>query len=482
MSTARAVMKNAAVLLAGRVISIGLGVAYIAVLARYIHAVGMGKIATGTSLVSMLDVVVGFGLSEVIVRDVAADRTKADAYVPNVLLLRLLLSIALGAVILGISTIVGYPSDTRQIIYLYGFTYIFDDFTDVAFSIFNAHERMEYAAFLQTGRDVVNVALTFGAIYLRAGLVATVIASALASLLKLAASLLILRWRFVRSRLRIDPQLCQKLLIVALPFAIQSSVQLVNRQVGTFLLSLYRPAEEVGWFSAANALISYMLLLPTMFMQAIFPVFARFHVASKEAQQLAYRTSFRYLLLVGLPLCAGTIVTAGHVTALLYGQGFENAALAVRILALILGWMFGFANGALMNATGGQTIFAAMSTAGVAMNIVAAMVLIPRLGYIGASISAIVSGGFWFLPETLVCHKRVGIRVPYGLAIKAFVSAVLMASVVASLLRAGVILFAAIAIAPLVYGALLVVLRAVDREDWMMLARLLKRRAGPEHA
>ncbi len=477
MNTARIVVKNTTVLLFGRALSLGLGIVYVAVLARYVQAAGMGKIATATSLVSILILLANFGLSQLVIRDVASDKAKASTYVLNALLLRVLLSVVFGIVIVGITAITKYPYDTTVIIYIYGFVYILDELTDVAFSIFKAFERMEYPAAIQSGRDIANVVLSLGAIYLRASLITIVLASAVASFLKLVVSLAVLRRRFVRPRLQIDRDLCRQLVVAALPFAALVFIPVVNRQIDTVVLSLYHSEEEVGWFSAANTLITYLLLVPNTFLQAIFPVFARFHSSSRDALRQAYRTFFKYLLLLGSALCVGTIVTADQVIALVYGPGFESAVLALRILAFQLFWMFGFANGALLNATGGQTFLAAIMGAGAALNVVLAFLLIPRFSFVGASIAPIASAGVLFFPITLACHRRLGARVPYALAIKSLLSSVLMGVVVALFLRAQINLFLVVlAIAPVVHGVLLVIFRAIGHEDILMLTHLFRRR------
>jgi len=471
MSTAKTVIKNTTILLVGRFLSIGLGIVYVAALARYIHAAGMGKIAIATSLVSILNLIINFGLSQLIVRDVAGDKTKAGVYFSNTLVLRGLLSIVFGIIIVGITRIIEYPYDITLIIYIYGFAYVLDTLTDVAFSIFNAFEKMEYPAAIQTGRDIANVVLSLLAIYLHANLIMIVFISAVACLLKLLASLVILRWRFVRPRLQIDPQLCRRLLVAAIPFATLGIISIIDRQIDVVLLSFYHSEEEVGWFSAANTLITYLLLVPGVFMQAIFPVFAKFHTYSRETLQQAYGTSFKYLLLLGFPLCVGTIVTADRIITLVYGPGFENAASALRILSFTLFWIFGYANGTLLNATGGQSFLATVEGLGLILNIIIALVLIPKFSLIGASIAAIVSGVVFFSPITIVCHRRLEMRLPFPLILKCLVSSICMGIAVSLSLRASInLLFSIFVIAPIVYGVLLLASRAIIFDDIIMLA------------
>ena len=477
MQTARRVIRNTSVLLFGRVLAVGMGVIYVAALARYVGARGMGQIGTAISVVSILILIANFGLAQLIVRDVAADRSRAAIYVPNAALLRAGLCAAFAIALVAFTSSVHYAYDTQLIIYIYAVAYIFDDFTEIAFSIFNAYESMTYPTAIQTIRDLVNIGLSLTAIYLNAGLIVIVLITAAANLLKLIAAFVIMRVRLVKPVLQIDLALCRRMLLAALPFAAIAVVSLLERQVDTFLLSLYRSEQEVGWFSSANTLVGYLLIIPSVFLQAIFPVFSRFHFAARDRLQQAYRTSFRYMVLLGFPLCIGAIATADQVIKLVYGSGFENAALSLRILALLLLWMFGYANGALLNATGGQNFLAGMLGLGVAINTAVALVLIPRLGFIGASIAASSSGLLLAYPITRECHRRLDLRVPYAMAAKTLLAALCMGIVANLLVRAGVnLLIVVCLVGPAVYLAGLAGLRVITAEDLTLLRRLFRER------
>jgi O-antigen/teichoic acid export membrane protein len=470
----RRVIKNTSALLASQVFSICLGLVYLSALARYVQPVGIGKIGTATSLMSMAILLATFGFSQLIIRDIAVDESRAGAYVSSTMFLRSMLSIVVGLLVIVIARAAGYPDETRLVIYIYCVAYAIDTLTDVAFSVFDAHERMEYRALIQAGRDLVNVGMSLMAIHLRASLVAIVMITALANALKLAVSMTILRWRFVKLSFRIDWGLCRRLIVLAIPFAVLSLVNVVDRQIDTFVLSLYRPAGEVGWLSAANTIINYLLIAPTMLWQAVFPVFAKFHGLSENALERAYRISFRCVVLVGFPLCVGTIVTADQVIGVVYGPGFEGAATALRILAPILLWMFGFVNGALLNATDGQGFLARVTGLGAVINVVCAFALIPAYGYVGASVAGIMSGVVLALPIAFVCHRRLRIALPYGFLAKSLAASIAMGGMVGFGLRSGINLFAVVfLLAPMVYGAGLYLLKVFSSEDATLVRGVL---------
>ncbi len=478
MNTARSVAKNTSILVLGRVISIGLGLFYFAALARYIHASGLGKIGIATSLVSLLSLLTNFGLGQVIVRDVATDKTRAQIYVWNSLFIRGVLSAVLVFILIIITKVAKYPFDTVVIIYIYAIAYIFDGFTDVIFSIFNAFEKMEPMATIQVGRDIINVVLSIGAIYLHTSLIMIVSISAFANFSKLALSWVVLRWKFTKPSFGVDAQLCRRLFISALPFAALLLLNSISGRISTVILSFNRSETEVGWFSGAGMPIGYLYLLPNMFLQAIFPVFSRFHGSSRKSLQFGYYYSFKYLLFLGVALCIGTLVTANQAISLILGPGFEKSVVSLRILSIPLFWMFGYANGSLLNATGGQKLFAALSGIETSINLFLALYLIPKYGYIGASVAVVAPGILFFFPLTAICHRRLDIKLPYALVGKTLISALCLGAAAFYALKVHVnLLLIIFLIGPLVYGLCLLALRAIGRPDFDILVSVIRGKA-----
>ncbi len=471
------VVKNTSVLLLGRVLSLGLSVVYVAALARYIQATGMGIIATATSLVSIASLIINFGLNDLSTRDIATDKSRDATYVPTTMVIRGLLSVIFLMLLMVVTKWVNYPPEMAAVIFIYAFAYGMDAFTDVCFSVFNAHERMEFSAAIQTGRDIINIALSLAAIALKMNLLVIVGASAFANLVKLAISLGILRRIFVRTPARVNLVLGKNLLLSAFPFAAIALFNVISAQADTFILSLYWFAGEVGWYSSAGLLISYLLLLPTVFFQAIFPVFSKLHASSKADLQKAYAASFKYLLLLGFALCAGTLVTADSIISFIYGPGFERAALALRILGISFFWIFGYANGGLLITTGGQNLVTIFSGIAMGLTTIISVLFIPQWGLLGASLAHILPGALFFMPLIWICHRKLDLQVPYLLSLKAIVASLLMAGAVVVALHYHVhVLITVLVIAPAVYGAALVVLGVLGRQDLDFVLQLFRKR------
>lgn len=480
MRVGQTIIKNTSVLFVGHVLSMVLGVVYAAALSRYIQPVGMGKIATANSLVSVISLVINFGLADLTIRDIARKKEHASAYVPALFFMKALLSFLSVIIVIIVSRLANYPTDTTTIIFIYCLVYITDGFTSVCISIFDAYEKMEYSASLLTGRNIINISLSLTAIALNAGIYIIVAISVLANVIKLIVSLTILRRKFTPSLEPLNLGLSQDLLMAALPFAALAFINIVTTQVDTLTLSFYWPADEVGWFSSAKLLISYLLVIPSVFLQAIFPVFSKFNLSSKENLRLSYKYSFKYLLVLGVALCFGILVTADHVIALVFGPGFEKAATALRILAWVLFWMFGYANGSLLLATGGQNIATMLSSVAMVISIVSSLILTPKWGLIGASITHILPGAIFFMPLIWICHKRLDLRIPYLLGLKTILAGSIMAATAGITLNRLQLplLVVVLIIAPIVYGLALFVLRVINGEDLSLFTQLFEKRVS----
>ncbi len=142
MSSARTVLKNTTVLFVAETTSRAISIFYVAVLARYIHVEGMGQLATAQAMSGTLLVLVTFGFSQLMIREIAAQPDKAEGLVGQVTLLRLALSIVYGILIWLSVQGAHYSPELATIVYLYAFTAVLSAFVDISSSVFQAYEEM----------------------------------------------------------------------------------------------------------------------------------------------------------------------------------------------------------------------------------------------------------------------------------------------------------------------------------------------------
>jgi O-antigen/teichoic acid export membrane protein len=469
--TRHKVAKNTSVLFLAQMLSRAIGIFYIAALARYVGAEGVGMLSTATVLNGLLVLLVAPGFDTLLVRDVAADKRLASSYVSNMLFVRLALGIPFTAAVLAVAALAGYPEATVTIIRIYIVVYMLDAVTGILMPVFQAFERLEYEALGQIVRDLANISLSLVAIFLGWSLVAIAFMSIVARLIQLGLLVALLRGRFVSLKPDVNPQISWSLLTTSVPFGALLVLHTIQAQLGTFVVSLYYSAEVVGLYSAANFVIVTLLLLAGAFSKAIFPVLSSLHVHARSQLRRFYQLSFKYLVVVGFPLGMGTMLVGDRALMLIYGDDFAAAAPIIQILSIFLFTLVGYANGPLLMATGSHRFFMWTQALAAVAYAVLLMLLVPPTGSIGAAIAFVLPGMFTFFVHSVAGHRLVGLSMPWLMMGKVLLATLVMGVVVLLALQVAVPwLLVALIVAPVAYGAPLLALRVVDREELKSLA------------
>ena len=480
MSTVRTVVKNTSVLFAAEIITRAISIVYFAVLARYIQSSGMGKISTGQSLVYTLLVLVSFGFDQLLTRDVAADKNKAGAYITNIGFIRgVLLFVYYLALWIAVQ-LFHYQTDVIIITFLYSINATLRTITDIYYDVFRAFEKMEFVLIVRVARDSINVCLSLLAIYLKYNIYVIVGASALASLIELFLGLFFIVKFFTIPPVRIDIQLVKRLFIATLPFAVVALYPLSQSYLNILILSTTTSMDNVGLFSSADSLILMVMMFPTLFMQAMFPVFSRYSSKSQSSLQIAYQKSFLFLLVFGLAISVGIYLTAAPIVELALGSGFTQAVPVLKILAWVpvVGFI-GYCNGNFLCAVGKEKLFMVTEGFFALLHVGLAFLLANRYSYIGAAYAILLPTIITFVFYTVLCHRLLHLPLPWRSFLTATVAAVVMAVAVYFLVVWGVpFLLIAFLLAPIVYFGVLFALKTFSSDDIELFKQAFKLKRG----
>lgn len=205
----------------------------------------------------------------------------------------------------------------------------------------------------------------------------------------------------------------------------------VYSYVDSFTLNRVLGEHAVGDYSAAYKLTYAFQFLPLAFVGALYPAFA----ALKDTEELkrTFLKSIWYLSLLSAPIVFGVFALAPEIILQFYGTDFAGGILPLQILIFVLIVIFlDFPVGAILNARGFQATKTAIMGATMVINIVANLLLIPRIGIPGASVAAIISFVFMFAAGWLSMRKVIHVnlveilRETWGL----YLSGIVMAGVV----------------------------------------------------
>ncbi|MGH2468921.1 MAG: oligosaccharide flippase family protein, partial [Chloroflexota bacterium] len=450
----------------------------------------VGKYGVAVIVNLFMDTVISFGLQQLLMRDLARDKSAANDYITSGVTIRLALTAVVGlpviAGVLALHHFAGFEADTTWVIVILTASFVPSAFATVFSSVFDGFELMEYRA----GVNVLSGFLTvfFGVLFINLGwnIVGLAAAALLTNVLTAIAFYLLICRVIVRPRLSWNGGRLRYLLRSAWPVMVSQLLVVLFFNIDVPILRAFRGSFEVGLYTTAYKFVSAMLIVPPAFVTAVFPILSRQAVSQRESLRRGLMSSLKVLLIIAFPALAGFEVLAGTIVIGLYGSQFAGAVPALRILMLFL--PFSYVNGLtqyVLIALDKQRTIVRFFGVTALFNIALNLVLIPSLGYIAASIVTVASEVVLLLPLCWLTARELGrltlLSVATKPAIAAGLAGLAMLATQQLLVSARPIpvLLLAILCGSAVYTTALLALRTFTAEE-LRLARSLLRRRAPE--
>ena len=367
------------------------------VVPRVLGPAQMGVYTLGVAAGGVLTVLIGLGMQPLLVREVAADPERAPELIGTSIVLRGLISLpVLAAVIL--VALFGHlqPEEAMALSLGWGMC-IFYLLAEPIQSAFQAAEKMKYLAYngvlTKTGVAVGAVALVL--LGIRA------IGLLLASIAVMAA-VMGLNFLWVRGLTRIDWRVTvarmRSLFIASLPYWGFAAFFTIYLWIDSLMLGLMTSSTVLGWYALPTKLFGTLMFIPTILSTAWLPQMVRGVAEGGNRIWASARTSIELVLILSMPVCAGTIVVAPALIHLLYGPAFAASVPVMIILAACLPLMyFGTMVNQVLIAQRRQMEWTKVMALASVINPICNLVLIPYFqrrtgnGAVGAALSLVLT-------------------------------------------------------------------------------------------
>jgi len=471
--------RNVVLLTGSQVATWVASLAWSLVVPRVLGPSQMGVYTLGVAAGGVLTVVIGLGMQPLLVREIAADHRRAPELVGTSIILRGLISLpVLGAVVL-VARLGHFGPEEGMALSLGWGMCIFYLLAEPIQSAFQAAEKMKYLAYAgvltKTGVAVGGIALVL--IGVRAiGLLLvsiTVMAVVMALNFFWVRRLTTIDWRATGARLR-------WLFVASLPYWGFAAFFTIYLWIDSLMLGIMTSSTVLGWYALPTKLFGTLMFVPTILSTAWLPQMVRNVAEGGDRIWRTARTSIELVLILSMPICAGTILVAPALIHLLYGPAFAQSVPVMVILAGCLPLMyFGTMVNQVLIARRRQMDWTKVMALASVFNPICNIVLIPYFqrrtgnGAIGAAISLL-------LTELVIAGIGIAMtRRAFGVATvlrlgKALVATAIMALAVEFALRqAG--LAAGIASGLVVFPAFVLLLRVLSAEERDQLRDVLNR-------
>ena len=451
----------------------------IVIISRYLGPDKYGQYTFVMALVTICAVVWEFGLNTLLIRDIAADRTKASHYLGGALwgksffFLCILLLVTLLLIVLSYERVVIIST------LIFGCGFFISTVTGTLNTSFQAHQRMEFTSLLNIMRAVfLFVAIFFLAkVYTEVSVEWVFWAYLFSFVAVLVVAVAVSGRYFVLPSLRCDLQHIKKLLTMAAPFLMISVVDSVLFRIDHLMLSKIVGNVELGLYGAAYTLFEIVFsLFAMMLISAVFPVLSTTFKEDRSAFPVLCNTVFKTLLLIGVPAGCGIILLSEDLIRFVYGTQYGAAAPMLMVLGGAI-WIFFVTTyqSWTLTAAGEQNAVLRVTVAAMCFNIVLNLLLIPYFQAVGAACATLCSellrwaGMSYYLRRRLFMWYRL--KFAYIVASALVMSfGVLVVKHLTQPLGNSAVVFASIATGVLVYGlCALKIMPVMDVDEFLLL-------------
>lgn len=417
-TAAHTALRNMLIISGASLSSSAAGFLLVTIAARRLGVAGFGQFSTVQILVTSLAVLADVGLVNVVVREVAQHRDRTPAIAGGVALLRIgLASIAVVCCCV-LAWALGYDPYTRKLVLVFSLMLIPQSVGAGCASVFSGFEQMGWLAIIwivsALAYVVAAVLMTLGW-----GLTAVFATLTVGSALGAVVGLAVLYYRFeVKRPFLIDTAMWLRYLREAYPYGLMAIVGMLSIGVGPLALRSMKGEAELGYYNCAYAVASVLLIVTSAYGRAIFPVFSRLQVSSREAMHRSYTFTMKVILAVGLPAAVGLTILAPLITILFPGYGR-----AVPVLQTLI-WYAYFALLAtpplsILYAEGKQMESLLIHVIAAAVCLCLVAVMIGRYGMMGVCLPMVACTALMALlsyrrasPKCLVSVSRLAVHCP----------------------------------------------------------------------
>jgi O-antigen/teichoic acid export membrane protein len=387
-------------------------------IAHWLGLAAVGEYGLVMTLSLMCTALATFGVTAMLVREVAVYRGDVNRYISNSLGFVSLTSLLTIPVMYSVSLLLGQPPDMQTATLLAGVALIFESLANTLAGAFNGFERMELRAATFVVQELAFLGLGLGVFWLGFGLLALFVVYIPSRVVGVVVALALYRlalgqWLTPRFEWPIYKQLAG----LSYPYALNMAMGPAYVRLDMLLLPLYVSTAFLGLYEVASGNFYRLSNFARMFNDALLPTLAR-EFEFNPAQGRAYLSVLIKCQVAGAMLLTVWLFgLADWLTALIYPPQFGPSALIFRLFVLAVS--FQFLNNVLvttLTATGLQPqrtkIVAIAALFNIAINL---FYLMPRYGIVGAALASVTTelvyfGGAYLALAGKVTHPLAGVR------------------------------------------------------------------------
>ncbi|MFC1700481.1 flippase [Patescibacteria group bacterium] len=399
-STSVKVASNTIYQIIGKGISMSITMLAVVIITRIYGREGYGAFSLMQSWPALFFMIVDFGVNAIAARELSKDFSKAEKYIGNILLMRIVFSLFI-ILLLNVALIFFPYSQGLNVGIRLG---LFLLLTQALFStsniIFQVKLKYDYSVISYSLGYLVILALILILSYLKVDVLWVNFGYVIGGAVTFLMTFKFLRRMGISPKLSFDGDIWKYLFSSALPLGIMFILSQISFKEDAIMLSALRLPESYGLNNTESVAVyalpykvfEVLLVLPTFFMNSVYPILVRHMEEGKEKLKRTFFNSLYFL--VGSGVLVGLVgsVLAPFVINVLGGSEFSQSIPVMRLLVLPIVFFYLTSPISWLVVTlGYQKFLPWVYLAGATFNMVANFIFIPQYSFYAASIITVIS-------------------------------------------------------------------------------------------
>ncbi|MFY9638857.1 MAG: flippase [Methanobacterium sp.] len=274
-----------------------------------------------------------------------------------------------------------------------------------------------------------------------------------------------------------ESQLAKKLLIFSSPIIITGLAELTLFQTGNFIIPYFMNFTALGYYNIASPIARLPLIISSSVAVALLPAASEALALNSGNLVKKYVIhSYRYLLIVLLPLCAIVIILGLPIMNLLFPKAplaysFAGTALSILVIGMAFFSVYGI-SASVLQAAGKPYPAMFFLAIGTASNLILTVILVPMFGLNGAAIATMLASLMVMVLTTSKTIEVTNTKLPYLNLLKITFSSFIIGLCLLLVPKTIPGLLISLILVPVIYILLLGFTQALERRDLLILNKL----------
>lgn len=459
----RRIAHNTIIQFLAKIISVGFGVVTVGLMARSLGQEGFGQYVTIIAFLQFFAILVDFGLQLSMVNLMSNPLHNPTQIFNNTLTLRIISAVGLFLFAPLVAMLFPYPAVIKQGIIILIINFVALAINQVLIGLFQRELKMDKLAIAEIIGKIILLIGVWLTVAKGWGLFGMLIAINISTLAQVGIGFLY-SLKLNRPTWAFDWQIWNLIISASWPIAISIAFNLIYFKADTIILSLIRTQTEVGIYGAPYRALEILTTFPYLFVGLLFPfISVAWARQDFENYKFYFQRTFDALVIIALPLIAGTLPLAERIMVLIAGKDFSASAPILQILIfataiIFVNVIFGYSIVILGKQK--QLIWGYIATA--AISLILYLIFIPKFSYFAAAYITILSELMIFTINVIVSIRTSKYIPKLTVAWKSLLASVMMSGFILLIYRLPLLII--LPLATIVYFVILYGLKGIQKE------------------